>query len=144
MQTLFLSWLPFAPSLGHPPPLPVHRPPKPPGWEKYQVFVWIWTTAALAGLRAGRKSWNDVKWGREDSFYWASLCTLPSSSSGTTGILFFPPPATSEEISPLLIFRGWGRSPFSSPLGMSSLDLCKLVPHLVLSEGRHIKGEDTD
>lgn len=135
-RTLFRFWLSLAPcSL---PPSHAHsstdRPARP-GWT-YQVFVWI--TAALAGLRAGRRKFrNGVGWAGEGACWPPS--THPSSPllqdhRNSTR----PPSVTSGEdrvrVCPLHMFRGWERSPFSSPLGINSLNLSRLEPRLTFSE----------
>lgn len=122
----------------HPPPLPVHRPPRLLVGRSIRSLSGSgqqlpWLDAELEGESPGMMCNG---WGK--AFYWPSLCTLPPSSSRTIKIeiLFTPPPVTSGDdrviISPVPIFRGWGRSPFSSPLGIKGFNLSR---SLVLSEG---------
>lgn len=126
-RTLFRFWLSLAPcSL---PPSHAHsstdRPARP-GWT-YQVFVWI--TAALAGLRAGRRKFrNGVGWAGEGACCPPS--THPSIPLQGHRNSTRPPSVTSGEDR----VRGWERSPFSSPLEINSLNLSRLVPCLTLSE----------
>ena len=134
-QTLFRFRLSLAPcSL---PPSHAHsstdRPARS-GWT-YQVFVWI--TAALAGLRAGRRKFrNSVGWAGEGACWPPSphpSIPLQGHRNSTR-----PPSVTSGEdrvrVCPLHMFRGWERSPFSSPLEINSLNLSRLVPRLTLLE----------
>lgn len=144
-RTLFRFWLSLAPcSL---PPSHAHsstdRPARP-GWT-YQVFVWI--TAALAGLRAGRRKFrNGVGWAGEGACWppstHPSIPLLQDHRNSTR-----PPSVTSGEdrvrvCSPHM-FRGWERSPFSSPLGINSLNLSRLEPRLAFSE-RETQSRRTD